>query len=78
MSLKSKIGRPRLPMGSAREGRLYCRILESEIAEIGIAAREAGKTKSVWIREVLLAAARTTPEPEADPPTQCVSGRETP
>jgi len=58
MPKKPKIGRPPLPEGEAKEGRLYCRLLEAEVAEIEAAARAAKKPKSAWIREVLLAAAR--------------------
>ncbi len=58
MPKKPKIGRPPLPEGSAKEGRLYCRLLPSEVAEIEAAAKESNKTKSEWIRDVLMAAAR--------------------
>ena len=58
MPKKPKIGRPPLPEGAAKEGRLYCRLLESEVAEIDAAAQAAKTPKSVWIRDVLLAAAR--------------------
>jgi len=59
MSKKRTRGRPPLPEGAAKEGRLYCRLLESEIAEIADAARTAQKSKSEWIRGALLAAARS-------------------
>lgn len=58
MPKKPKIGRPPLPEGAAKEGRLYCRLLPSEVAEIEIAAKSAKKSKSEWIRDVLMAAAR--------------------
>jgi hypothetical protein len=58
MPQKPRIGRPPLPRGVSREGRLYCRVLESEIEEIEAAALREKKKTSVWIREVLLAAAR--------------------
>lgn len=58
MGKKRPRGRPPLPDGVAREGRLYCRVLESEIKEIETAARRAKKPTSVWIRETLLAASR--------------------
>ena len=35
-------------------------LLESEVAEIKTAARVSKKTKSQWVREVLLAAARAS------------------
>jgi hypothetical protein len=56
--MKKKIGRPPLPKGSSRGDRLYCRLLKSEVKEIELAAKKAGKNKSEWIREVLLNAAR--------------------
>lgn len=52
------MGRPPLPEGAAKEGRLYCRLLPSEVAEIKAAARTDKKSKSEWIRDVLLTAAR--------------------
>jgi len=58
MPKKPKIGRPPLPEGAAKEGRLYCRLLASEVAEIEAAARTDKKSKSEWIRDALLAAAR--------------------
>jgi uncharacterized protein (DUF1778 family) len=58
MGKKRPRGRPPLPNGVAREGRLYCRVSESETAEIEAAARAAKKSKSEWIREVVLAAAK--------------------
>ena len=62
MSKKSKLGRPPLPKGSSRGARLFCRLLASEVAEIEAAARTAKRSKSEWIREALLAAARRTPK----------------
>jgi hypothetical protein len=58
MKKKTKMGRPPLPKGASRQGRLFCRLLASEVAEIDAAARAAKTPKSVWIRETLLAAAR--------------------
>ena len=55
---KRKIGRPPLPKGSARVARLYCRVLQSEVAEIESAVKTAKMQVSVWIREMLLLAAR--------------------
>jgi hypothetical protein len=51
-------GRPKLPKGSGKESRLFCRLIATEQAEIETAAREANQTKSEWIRDVLMAAAR--------------------
>lgn len=61
MPKKPTIGRPPLPEGAAKQGRLYCRLLESEEQEIEAAARRAKKSKSDWIRDTLLAAARRKP-----------------
>jgi hypothetical protein len=58
MSKKPKLGRPPLPDGSSREARLFCRLLPSEVEEIESAAKTANKSKSEWIRQTLLAAAR--------------------
>ena len=58
MSKKPKLGRPPLPKGASRGERLFCRLLPSEVAEIEAAAQNAGKSKSEWIRETLLAGAR--------------------
>lgn len=58
MAKKRPRGRPPLPNGVAREGRLYCRVSDSETAEIEAAAKKAEKSKSEWMREVLLTAAR--------------------
>jgi hypothetical protein len=58
MKKKTRLGRPPMPRGSAREARLFCRLQESEVGEIEAAASRAKKTKSEWIREALLAAAR--------------------
>ena len=58
MSKKRTRGRPPLPKGAAKKGRLYCRLLESEVAEIEAAAKKAEKSTSQWIRETLLGASR--------------------
>ena len=60
MANKPKIGRPKLPKGASRKGRLYCRLLAKEEDEIEDAAKRAGESKSKWIRDVLLRAARDT------------------
>lgn len=60
MPKKTKMGRPPLPEGEAKGGRLYCRLMESEVAEIEAAARAAKKSKSEWVRDVVLVAARKT------------------
>ncbi len=48
--------------GENRGQRLFCRLLPSEVAEIEKAANAARKSKSEWIRESLLSAARRTPK----------------
>jgi hypothetical protein len=58
MPKKAKRGRPRLPKGAAKESRLICRIQKSEEKEIELAARNAKMSKSDWMRETLLQAAR--------------------
>jgi len=58
MSKKRPRGRPPFPKGQAKKGRLYCRLLESEVAEIEAAGKRANMTTSRWIREALLAATR--------------------
>ena len=55
---RRKRGRPPLPEGTAKEGRLIFRMLPAELAEIEDAAKKANETKSDWVRRVLLAAAR--------------------
>jgi hypothetical protein len=58
MSKRKSRGRPPLPKGTSRAGRLYCRVSDAEVAEIEAAANASKKAKSAWIRGVLLAAAR--------------------
>jgi len=78
MSSKKKRGRPPLPKSSVKEGRLYCRLLKSEVAEIELAAQRAKKTQSAFVREVLLAAARAIPPaPTPDPIAQSAESHQT-
>jgi hypothetical protein len=58
MKKPAKRGRPPLPARKVKQGRLYCRLLESEEKEIEEAATRAGETKSEWIRRTLLDTAR--------------------
>ena len=58
MPPKRKRGRPKLPRGAGKLSRLVCRLQESEEAEIEEAAKRAGMTKSEFVREAVLAAAR--------------------
>jgi uncharacterized protein (DUF1778 family) len=62
---KKFIVRSRLPLGSSKDARLYCRLLKSEVAEIAAAAAASGKTTSQWIREVLLRATQETEQSQA-------------
>jgi len=57
---KKRIGRPRLPKGTAKQERLIVRLLKAEDKEIAAAAKRAGKSKSKWVREILLREAATT------------------
>jgi hypothetical protein len=59
MTKKKRIGRPPLPRGKARMGRLFVRLLQTEVGEIKKAADRDGKSTSEWIRETLLGKART-------------------
>jgi len=58
MGNKAKLGRPPFPKGHSKQARLFCRLLEAEVREIETAARNDKKTKSEWVRKVLLSAAR--------------------
>ncbi|MCX6925475.1 MAG: hypothetical protein NT154_20045 [Verrucomicrobia bacterium] len=62
MSKEPQLGRPCLPKGRKRGGRLYCRLLPSEEAEVEKAAKAVNKSKSEWIRATLLTAARHSPK----------------
>jgi len=50
---KSKVGRPKLAKGEARETVLQSRVQPSEKAAYQKAARAEGKDLSTWIRETL-------------------------
>lgn len=58
MPLKRRRGRPPLPDGAAKELRLVCRISAAEDQEIGAGAKRAKLTKSDFVRQAALAAAR--------------------
>jgi uncharacterized protein (DUF1778 family) len=58
MPPKPKRGRPPLPKGTSKGAKLVCRLLESELEEIGRAANAQGMTTSEFVRGVVLAAAR--------------------
>jgi hypothetical protein len=58
MTKRKKRGRPPMPRGTSKAGRLILRMLPSEVTEIEDAAERAKETKSDWVRRVLLAAAR--------------------
>jgi len=55
---RKRRGRPPLPEGAAKQGRLHCRLQQSEIEEVKAAAKVAELSNSEWIRQTLLAAAR--------------------
>jgi len=58
MQKKETRGRKRLPKSKFKGCLVACRMQKSEAAEIAAAAIRAKLEKSVWMREVLLAAAR--------------------
>jgi len=53
-----EMGRPPAPKGKARSGFVGTRLLPAEDREIQEAIRRSGQSKSDWIREALLRAAR--------------------
>lgn len=55
---KARMGRPPLPIGSAREVVFTLRISDAEREVIAAAAERAGKVPAQWAREMLLACAR--------------------
>jgi predicted HicB family RNase H-like nuclease len=50
-----RVGRPRLPKGSAKAGRLQVRLSPDEQKKIEMAARASNQTVSDWARGILLA-----------------------
>jgi hypothetical protein len=56
---KKKVGRPPLPRSEAREKYLSLRLRLDEQREVDGAIERSGKSKSDWLRDVLLGAART-------------------
>lgn len=51
-----KMGRPTLPKGHAKAGRVQVRMKESELAKIAAKAKSSKQTVSNWARGILLAA----------------------
>jgi hypothetical protein len=58
MLKKPKIGRPKLPKSKARAKYLSLRLRPDEQREVDGAIERSGKSKSDWLRDVLLTAAR--------------------
>ena len=57
-TMTKKMGRPVLPKDKARTGFVGARLQLAEAHEIQNAISKSGRTKSEWIRDALLAAAR--------------------
>lgn len=53
------MGRPKLPAGEGKRTHLIVRLSAEEKAAIEAAAEHAGASVSAWVREALLAAAKT-------------------
>jgi hypothetical protein len=60
MLKKSKIGRPKVPKSRARAKYLSLRLRPDEQREVDAAIERSRKSKSDWLRDVMLAAARST------------------
>jgi len=56
--MTKKMGRPVLPKNKARTGFVGARLQLAEAREIQNAISKSGRTKSDWIRDALLSAAR--------------------
>jgi hypothetical protein len=55
--IKTRVGRPKLPKGEAKDMLLRARVSKGEFATVEGAAQRAGKELSDWIRETLIGAA---------------------
>lgn len=53
---KRKPGRPKLPKGSAKDGKVQVRLSPGEQKRIEVAAKSSDQTVSQWIRSTLNAA----------------------
>ena len=62
MLKKPKIGRPKVPKSKALAKYLSLRLRPDEQREVDAAIERSGKSKSDWLRDVLLAAARAGQE----------------
>jgi hypothetical protein len=62
MPKKETRGRKKLPKHQFKGCLVACRMQKSEAEEIALAARDAKKEKSEWMRETLLQAARVAKE----------------
>lgn len=58
MSVKPKIGRPKLPRGEARSIGLHIRLTKQERQAVDSTAKREGQRPSDWSRKILLAAAQ--------------------
>ena len=57
--MKPKMGRPKLPKGTANNILFAVKIAPQEAEKIDAAVERSGLTKPEWARTVLLAAAKT-------------------
>ena len=57
MTIKKKLGRPKLPKSEARTIMLSTRVNADENKAVQNAISKSGKKKTVWMREAMLAAA---------------------
>ena len=56
---KKKLGRPELPAGAAKSVMLSARFSADEAAQISGAIKRSGQKKTAWIRNTLIAGARS-------------------
>jgi len=56
--MKSKMGRPKIPKSKLRDILLQVRVSLEELKEIRAATAKSPHSKSEWMRQALLAAAR--------------------
>jgi uncharacterized protein (DUF1778 family) len=54
----ARTGRPKLPAGKRKAGRIELRVTEAERQAMEAAAERAGKTLSDWLRDTAVKAAR--------------------
>ncbi len=51
-----KMGRPTLPQGHAKAGRVQVRMNDTELGKIAAKAKASKQTVSEWVRSILIAA----------------------